>query len=53
MATYSTLGGKQIDSHNTNKYKTLDAKLAKLTQEQTKIPSKPHTFYPRLVKTPP
>jgi hypothetical protein len=30
------------------KYKTLDAKLANLTQEQTKIPRKPHTFYPRL-----
>jgi len=29
-----------------NKYKALDAKLAKLTKEQTK----PHTFYPRLVK---
>jgi hypothetical protein len=31
------------------KYKALDAKLAKLTQEQTKTPHKPHTFYLRLV----
>jgi hypothetical protein len=31
------------------KYKTLDAKLTKLTEQQTKTPQKPHTFYPRVI----
>jgi len=31
------------------KYKTLDKKLNKLAQTQTRTPQKEHTFYPRVV----